>query len=400
MSSEKLPCNRSVLFTEMETNTYLPTIWAVDDNPHNLTLLEKILSRENFQFISFSCGNKLLRSIKRAKPDLLLLDIDMPDLSGYQICEAAKTDPDTAQIPIIFISALDNIQDKRKGFDTGGVDYITKPFDAEEVIMRVKNHLLLSSLQSQLANQNMELETIVQQRTAELKEANQRLKRLDNVKSDFLKFISHELRTPLNGLLGFVDLLLEELDSEIDENLGFMYQQSRRRTLSLIDDALLLNEIEAQPENYPANPVVVCNLLQMAIQHAEGIEKNLQIELPFELSTSLGVKGDQDLLIKALSYLLATAYKFCGPDFPLQICIEKDESTIRLYLIARGKSIKNLKVDAFFDFHTAERSYSYAESMGLAPVVAQKILSLFDGTVSLTKSNETEVTFMVTLPSQ
>ena len=381
----------------MEPTLFIPTVWAVDDNIHNLELLQKILHRSNFEVLTFDKGEKMLKGLTRVRPDFVLLDIDMPGLSGYQVCEKMKSTPETAAIPVIFISALDDIVDKKEGFRLGGVDYITKPFNAEEVVMRINNHLLISVLQNRLARQNQNLEIQVKQRTAELEQANRRLKMLDDLKSDFLQFISHELRTPLNGLLGVVDLLVDELGEEIDADLINMFEHSRRRTINLVDDTLLLNELEASPESSQANPVVLKDLLGLAIQSATAGETNLEIELNDNLTSDDKLIGDIDLLVKAFSYLLATIHQFCSPENPVVINISPLDSAIEVKMVAQGKKITKMNVDAFFNFYSSERSYSYAESKGLAPIVASKILALYGGTVALSRGCSDNAVFTVRL---
>jgi sigma-B regulation protein RsbU (phosphoserine phosphatase) len=132
----------------------------VDDSPANLRLLSQILGERGYGVRAATSGPRALASIELTPPDLILLDIRMPEMDGYEVCQQLKANPRTADIPILFISALDEIQDKMRAFSAGGVDYITKPFQLEEVIARVETHLALRRLQRNLehANQRMEQE--------------------------------------------------------------------------------------------------------------------------------------------------------------------------------------------------------------------------------------------------
>ncbi len=138
----------------------LENILLVDDSPANLRLLSQILSERGYGVRAVTSGPRALASAELTPPDLILLDIRMPDMDGYDVCQQLKANPRTADIPILFISALDDIQDKMRAFSAGGVDYITKPFQLEEVIARVETHLALRRLQRNLesANQRMEQE--------------------------------------------------------------------------------------------------------------------------------------------------------------------------------------------------------------------------------------------------
>jgi len=132
-------------------------IMVVDDTPANLRLLSKILQERDYQVRPVPDGGLALAAAKTKPPDLILLDIRMPDMDGFQVCEKLKSDKSTQDVPIIFISALDAVEDKVRAFSVGGVDYITKPFHAEEVLARVQNHLDLRRLQAQLETANTKM---------------------------------------------------------------------------------------------------------------------------------------------------------------------------------------------------------------------------------------------------
>lgn len=139
-------------------------ILIVDDNPHNLRFLYKMLSDQGYRVRCVSSGRMALSTLQLFPPDLVLLDIMMPEMDGYQICEKLKSNPKTCEIPVIFISALDDILDKVKAFQVGGRDYITKPFKLEEVLARIENQLALRNLQKQLQERNHLLEEEIQNR--------------------------------------------------------------------------------------------------------------------------------------------------------------------------------------------------------------------------------------------
>jgi diguanylate cyclase (GGDEF)-like protein len=157
------------------------TILVVDDAPENLDLLHRILSRKGFQVIIAENGRKALEVARNQQPELILLDVCMPEMDGYTTCQALKGDVEMKDIPVIFISALDEVVDKIKAFEVGGVDYIAKPFHAAEVIVRVNNHLTLRRLHHQLEVQNERLRQEISDRLAveaALQNANKELERL------------------------------------------------------------------------------------------------------------------------------------------------------------------------------------------------------------------------------
>lgn len=149
-------------------NAPKPNIMVIDDTPDNLRLLVGMLSEQGYKARPVPNGKLALSAVQAAPPDLILLDINMPDLNGYQVCEKLKSDSETREIPVIFLSALGETLDKVKAFNVGGVDYITKPFQIEEVLVRVQTHLRLRQLRRELEEINLNLEERVRHRTEEL----------------------------------------------------------------------------------------------------------------------------------------------------------------------------------------------------------------------------------------
>ncbi|WRH65566.1 MAG: diguanylate cyclase [Planktothrix sp. GU0601_MAG3] len=145
-------------------NATKTTILIVDDTPDNLRLLTKILESQGYIVRKSLNGRMALQGVQRHPPHLILLDINMPDMNGYEMCQNLKNSEITAQIPVIFVSALETLEDKVRAFELGGVDYITKPFQEQEVLVRVKNQLLIQQQHQQLIEQNQRLELEIQER--------------------------------------------------------------------------------------------------------------------------------------------------------------------------------------------------------------------------------------------
>jgi DNA-binding response OmpR family regulator len=145
-------------------------ILIVDDTPNNLRFLSTTLTEQGYKVRSVTDGLMALTVAQAAKPDLILLDIMMPNLDGYEVCQRLKANEQTRDIPVIFLSALDEVIDKVKAFTVGGVDYITKPFQLDEVLARIETHLSLRAAQKEIRQLNAELEQRVRQRTAQLEQ--------------------------------------------------------------------------------------------------------------------------------------------------------------------------------------------------------------------------------------
>lgn len=160
------------------------TILLVDDLPENLKLLTDLLSKYGYKVRSATSGRRAMKTVKLKRPDIILLDIKMPEMDGYQVCQSFKSDPDLCDIPILFISALNDTFDKVKAFQSGGVDYITKPFQIEEVVARLEAHLTIQKqqkiLQIEIAKRE-QIELALQEKNQQLQEANHKLELLANL---------------------------------------------------------------------------------------------------------------------------------------------------------------------------------------------------------------------------
>ncbi|ACB53636.1 putative two-component response regulator [Crocosphaera subtropica ATCC 51142] len=204
-------------------------ILIVDDTIENLRVLSSILIEQGYSVRKATGGKMALKVVKTLPPDLIMLDIMMGDMSGYEVCQKLKENPDTADIPVIFLSALDDVFDKVKAFEMGGVDYISKPFQMEEVLVRVKNQLALRTAQKEVYQLNAQLERRVTERTQQLQEANNRLQEM-------------ALYDSLTGLANR-NLLIEQLKqsltlTKLDKNYQFAVLFLDCDRFKIINDSL------------------------------------------------------------------------------------------------------------------------------------------------------------------
>jgi signal transduction histidine kinase len=293
------------------------SILVVDDIAANRNLLSATLEPKGYEVLLASNGSSALKVAGRAQPNLILMDVNMPEMDGYEACRQLKTMPGLAEIPVIFITANDDPDSLVKGFQAGGVDYITKPFKEQEVLMRVETHVKIHTLTRALENSNQELAVRNSELEAEVrrrKEAEEKANEANEAKSRFLSFISHEMRSPLITVIGFSEELANTLN---DEALAQSREDANRirnaggQLLDLINNLLDLSRIEAgkMPLNLEEFPLVP--LVTELGKDAEPLVRRNGNKCTVQCDGQIGiVRADATKLKQVLMNLVSNAAKF------------------------------------------------------------------------------------------
>lgn len=244
-------------------NGHAPLILIVDDIPENIQILHQILIRDNYSFAIASSGAETFSVLEKKMPDLILLDVMMDDMDGFEVCRRLKENPKAAEIPVIFLTARVRLEDKVKGFRAGAVDYITKPFEEDEVVARVRTHVQLKRAGDTMKRYAQELEgknNLITKQNEELEENYRNLSRRQeeiialerhNAMMRLAITTNHELNQPLTVIQGYLDMLLKSLppgslqehqmkylqriESSFDKMLKIM-ERFRKSPLSLLDE--------------------------------------------------------------------------------------------------------------------------------------------------------------------
>jgi len=355
-----------------------PLIMIVDDEPDNLNILDYMLNREGYKIAAFPRGDLALKSAMNKQPDLVLLDIRMPDMDGYSLCKLFKEKDLLKDIPIIFISALDDIKDKVYAFDVGGIDYITKPFNEKEVLSRVKTHV-------QLRQHQQNLEELVKQRTQELSEAYKRLKIWDEAKDNWLSFLAHEIRTPLNGIFGAMQIILENDQSDSNDEMKKIFDNSMKRVQTLVDDALLLIKINVNSNNYKYHLIKnsILRILKNVIHDIKEKVSDIPIEVINEKNIDINLIANDSLITKALHDLIFVTTKCLKPGQRIQIKLKKENNLQFIIISANGNCLKKDDLDTFFYTFGQRTLFKGSGEFGLNPILSKSIIKLYDGTVEI-----------------
>ncbi len=294
-------------------------ILVVDHVSKNLQTLGAILDEVGYSTTFAISGIQALERLETAKPDLILLDMMMPDMNGLEVCSILKSDPDTSEIPVIFLTASRDKQHILQAFDQGAVDYLTKPFNTRELLARVRNHLELKHTKDQLKKA---LQELVESRDAALKSA--------QVKSQFLANMSHEIRTPMNGVLGMTELLLQTpLNSQQIDYVQTL-RNSGNNLLVIINEILDYCKLESGEmrlnyENFNLKERLadIINFFQLQI-----INKDLKLSLIYDDSIPQRLIGDFHKIRQILNNLIGNAIKFTESG-QIQLIVTKNSGLYR-----------------------------------------------------------------------
>jgi DNA-binding response OmpR family regulator len=373
------------------------SIMLVDDTPENLRLLEGMLREQGMAVRSFPRARLALASAAQHPPDLVLLDIRMPEMDGFEACRRFKADPRLAGIPILFLSALMDPADKVKAFGCGGVDYVTKPYEMGEVLARVETQLKLSRLQKDLEQHNARLDEEVRARTRQLAEAQERLAILDRAKSEFLDLISHELRTPLHGLFGVGELLFAECpDTGSTRELKDLFEQAQRRLLAIVDDALLLTQVHVGTEAAPEEVAPLGRTLRLAADAAAEFARGRGVAVEVSPSVdSRKIRGESSLMTRAFQALVETAVKFAARGSVVRLSTGARAGDPEVLIEATGRGIPPGALPRFFEVLAIKEAITPGGDLGLAPALAQRILAVHGGRVSVENLHPPGVRFSV-----
>jgi CheY-like chemotaxis protein len=220
-----------------------PLILLVDDVPQNIQILHQILDMGEYSFAIATSGKDTLQMVKKKLPDLILLDIMLGDIDGFEVCEQLKKDPETAAVPIIFLTAKVGVEDKVKGFKLGAVDYITKPFEDAEVVARVHTHIQLKKSIDIIQEYNQQLkESFGEMQKSYQELMDSQLELVEREKKSAVKTLSanatHEMNQPITVIQGYLDMLIDSLDMDSLDQMQKKYltriQEGLNRLIAII----------------------------------------------------------------------------------------------------------------------------------------------------------------------
>jgi len=351
-----------------------PKILIVDDTPENLDLLQGLLE-DDYQLFAAPRGNIALQIAKKQIPDLILLDIVMPDMDGYEVCRSLKADDSTKEIPIIFITAKTETEDEVKGFVVGGVDYITKPISPPVVLARVQAHMALKR-EKELLKENMRL------------------------REDVERITRHDLKSPLTAVISYPKLIDKSNLTEKQKHQIERISIAGNKLLSMINNSLDLYKMEQGTYKYYPQPVDIISILddifkdnKHAIRSKKIITSVAINENEISEKDQFIIPGEELLLYSLLSNLIKNGIEATPRREKIHIRLS-NEAHISIAIHNQGAVPEDLQ-ETFFDKYATSGKVG---GTGLGTYSARLITEIMGGTISMTSSKKNGTTVSIIFP--
>ncbi len=375
------------------TSIFSPThsrVLVVDDIPRNLQVVGTMLRNEGYEVMPSTSGADALEGVRVQVPDLILLDLMMPEMDGLEVCRRLKADPAVGNIPVIFLTASNEMEHLVKGFEAGAVDYITKPFNAPELLARVRTHL-------------------------ELRHARERLREMNEEKNEFMGIAAHDLRNPLSAIKGFSDIIVEDAqalrrqqtqDPELSlkevEDFGDRIGVTTARMMEMVQNLLDANRIERGELKLNLVRTDLCPVVNAVIdtQRPRAAAKQQSIHFQNEASP-VTVVVDPGVLVQVLENLLSNAVKYSPPGKNIFVRLKQLPESVRCEVQDEGPGLSaedQKKLFGKFARLSAQPTAGEA-AIGLGLAIVKKMVEAMNGQVWCESKPGQGATFVVQFPA-
>lgn len=370
----------------MEINPSEYKILIVDDVISNVLLLKVLLTNEKFAIVTASNGGQALEQVEKENPDLILLDVMMPDMSGFEVAQQLKSNTKTAEIPIIFLTALNSTTDIVKGFQVGGNDFISKPFNKEELIIRVTHQISLVAAKRVIVRKTQELERTIVARD-----------RLYSV-------IAHDLRSPIGSIKMVLNMLILNLPEEkIGREMSDLLTTANQTTedvFALLDNLLKWTKSQIGKLNVVYQDIDIVEVVDGVVEIYNMIARVKKIKIREEKPSSLAVLGDIDMVKTIVRNLLSNAIKFSNEDSEILVKLEEKEgmAVINVQDHGCGMDEESQKKLLHTDTHFSTFGTNNEEGSGLGLLLCQDFIQKNGGKLWFTSTKGEGLTFSFSIP--
>ena len=358
------------------------SVLVVDDTADNLRLLTGVLEQMGHEVRPVMSGAQALLAARHSPPDLVLLDVTMPEMSGYEVCARLKADPQLKDIPVVFLTALSDIADKVKAFEVGGVDYITKPFHLEEVQARVRTHLALRNANVQLS------------------QSYAKLQKLEQLREDLVHMVVHDMRSPLTVLSGHLEFLkneCEKLSPEAADDLQAA-MQGAQVVARMANDLLDVSRLEEGKLKLKLAEHDLGGLAEKVRCSLRGFQRGRSIEL--EVASPTVAACDSGLVQRVLENLVSNAIKHTPAGSAISISVGSNEQRARVSVSDRGPGVPAEARQTIFEKFgvVSTRQQDRYHSAGLGLAFCKLAVEAHGGTIGVEPREPEGSTFWFELP--
>jgi signal transduction histidine kinase len=356
------------------------TLLIVDDKPQNLRLISDFLAEQGFELMLTRSGAQALERARLAAPELVLLDLRMPDMDGFEVCRRLKADPATAALPVIFMTAVDDIAHKVEGFALGAVDYITKPIQREELLARIQHHLQLHRLQKELYSKTEDLAL----KNAELEA--------------YAHTIAHSLKTPLAAAARFLEILYKFKNDNLTQEQRHLLQQplaALAASAAAVEALLLLSTVSQQ--SVEVHPLDMGALVAQSLNQLAGLQASSKatVHLPAGWPPALGYAP---WVGEVWANLVSNALKYSGTPPRVELGGATEGTQARFWVRDNGQPLsEEQRRRVFLPFTRLHQERAEGHGLGLATV--QRIVSRLGGSVRVQAAPGGGNEFSFTLPA-
>jgi len=365
-------------------------ILIVDDNRKNLKLLGQILKSEGYRVTVAQHGIKALSVVNAKRPDLILLDIVMPKMNGFEACQELKKNPDTRDIPVIFLSSKTDKKDVIDGLKLGAVDYIAKPFNTEELLIRVETHLAIREAKSIIAAQK-----------ADLEKSNAALKEINSAKDTFFSIITNDLNDLFGSLLSLSDVLTTKtvkLRKQERQDFIEIIQQYSQQGSTLLRNLFEWAKVKTGQISFEAEELNLKLLVESNIKITNNEEeaKAKNIALSCNIAQDIVVFADSNMLDRIIRNLVSNAIKFTPENGKITLSAHKKGKFVKISIADTGIGIAEKDIDSLFRI---DRSVSTNSTLSLGLILCKELVEKNGGEIWLESKEWTGTTVHFTLPA-
>lgn len=386
----------------MEYKRQKPLILIVDDNSVSIRMLVHVLKKKDYDIAISRNGCQAINMLEDIHPDLILLDIMMPDLDGFKVCRTLKDNPRTREIPVIFLTAKEETEDLVQAFELGAVDYVTKPFNGLELLARVQTHLDLKFAR----DTQRELLIQLEENLKEIKEKNEKLEELNKIKNEFLGMAAHDLRNPL-GVIQVTSeyLLLLDLNNNMSEEQIDLLREintSSEYMRDMLNELLDITAIESGQLKLEIKVEDYIKFLKHIIKLNKPLADRKEISLKLNVKDIIPpISFDRNKITQVLNNLITNAIKFSWPDTEISIEVRKEDDFIVTGIIDQGQGIPFDEISNIFKpfQKTSVKATAGERSTGLGLAITKKIVEGHGGKISVESTVGKGTKFYFTLPA-